>query len=164
MDYAQIAQVFTAFAQGGTSFVYILALAVGVVIVLSGIIDIIRLGTGRFESQSSVGSPGVIVSKMIIGALVASLGWTLQSVLGTVGDPTEVRNALAYVQGDGSNPTIDAIWAAIGAWVVLIGTAAFFRGFLLLLRASNGRGDAGDDIWRALWHVVGGAIAIKLFS
>lgn len=161
MDYTQIAQIVADFASSGTTFVYVLAVAIGVVLVLSAIKNLILKGAGRTAQEIPWGG---IAFRLLIGALLTTMGWTLSTILQTTGEPTELQSALAYVQGANDDATIQAIWAAIRAWCVFMGTIGFMRGFLILDRATQGGRDTGDDVWRAFWHILGGAITIQLFS
>ncbi len=163
MDYIQIANTVSSFARSGTSFIYILAVAVGVVLVISAIRMLIIKGMGP-QTHETATQWGAIAFRLLIGALLTTMGWTLSTIMGTTGQPTELQSALAYVQNASSDAVSQAIWGAIRAWCVFIGTAGFMRGFLILDRATAGGRDAGDDVWRAFWHILGGAITIQLFS
>lgn len=157
----QIANTVTSVARGGTTFIYILAATVGVVLIIVAIRMIILKGASPNAREILWGA---IVSRMLIGTLLVTMGWTLGQVLETTGNPQELQSALAYVQSQTRDEVSSAIWTAIRAWCVLMGTAGFFRGFLLLDRATHGGRDGGDDVWRAFWHILGGALTIQLFS
>ncbi len=162
MDYQQIAKIVTDFARSGTSFVYILALAVGIVLVLLALRGLIIKGTNA--SRAAEVQWGGIAWRLIIGALLTSMGWTLQQIFATTGNLYEMKSALAYVQNANDDATVKAIWGAIRAWCVFLGTIGFMRGFLILDRATQGGRDSGDDVWRAFWHILGGAVTIQVFS
>ncbi|MDM7322256.1 MAG: hypothetical protein P3W87_003015, partial [Gammaproteobacteria bacterium] len=120
MDYTKIAEVVTSFATSGTFYVYILALATGVVLVLSAIYSIIVKGTSA-QAASATLSWGGIVGRLLIGTLLATMGWTLSMWFHTTGEPTELQSALAYVQSStGQSEVTRAIWEAIRAWCVFI--------------------------------------------
>lgn len=163
MDLQSIAQSLTAFASSGTTFVFVFAVAVGVVLILLAVVDIVRMGMDRRAEQKTWGS---VVFRLLIGALVVSLGWTMRMFMDTTGDPQELQTALAYVRDSqgGRNEVSQAVWAAIKAWCIFLGTIAFLRGFLLLDRATQGGRDSGDDVWRSFWHILGGAVTVQLFS
>jgi len=161
MDYSAIASAFQTIAKSGTQFVYILSVAVGIALVLSALISIVKKG-GRHAHHDITW--GFIVGRLLIGALLTTLGFTLGSILTTMGSPTEVISAFAYVQNSNSDATVQAIWGACKAWCIFIGTIAFFRGFLLLDRSTRGGREGGDDVWRAFWHILGGAVTVQIFS
>lgn len=161
MDAQQIANTVATFAKNGTTFMYVLALAVGILLVLLALKNIVLKGSDRTPLEISWGG---IAFRLLIGGLLVTMGWTLQQVFGSVGEASEVRSALAYVQNSSNDQVSQAIWAAIRAWCVFLGTVGFFRGFLILDRATQGGRESGDDVWRAFWHILGGAITIQVFS
>ncbi|MDM7323318.1 MAG: hypothetical protein P3W87_008660, partial [Gammaproteobacteria bacterium] len=90
---------------------------------------------------------------------------TLSMWFHTTGEPTELQSALAYVQSStGQSEVTRAIWEAIRAWCVFIVTIGFMMVFLIHNRATAGGRERGYDIWRAIWHILGGALTIQIFS
>jgi multisubunit Na+/H+ antiporter MnhB subunit len=161
MDYLAIARTLRDFAVEGTSFMFLAAVMFGIGIVLWAIVLLIRKGMPRGDDEISFGSIGM---KFFIGALLTVMGWTMGLVLDTTGDTQALSGALSYVRDNSANnEVVNAIWVALGAWCVFLGTIAFFRGLLLLNKSTAGGRDAGDDVWRAFWHIVGGALTVQIF-
>lgn len=167
MDLSAIASFVTQFSQEGTSFIYYLALAIGIVITFQAVLAIVRKGhsnPGAFGGERSWGS---IVMQLAIGSCLATLAQKLDLIIATNGDASSVRAALYYAQGSSGGAAggpLAFIWAAIASFCVLMGTAGFARGFLLWNKASLGTQESGDLFWRGIWHVIGGAITINIFS
>lgn len=163
IDLQAIADNLKGFAQEGTSFIYILAMATGVVLGLIALMDIVKKGKGGYGQDKSWGA---ICGRLLIASCLVTLAQKLEVIVATNGSTEPIRQALDYVQGTsggGANGPLTFIWAVISAWLVFMGTAGFMRGFLLLDKASQGGQDSGDNMWRALWHIVGGALCINIF-
>jgi len=163
MDYLAIARSVATFATGGISFMYILAVAFGVGFILSAVVKLIKKGMPRNGEEATNGEIG---GQFVIGALLVAMGWTMGLVTGaSAGEAAAVQSALSYVrEGHQGNEVIDGIWQAIILWCVFLGTIAFFRGFLILNKATQGGREAGDDAWRAFWHILGGALTVQIFA
>lgn len=152
------------FASEATTLIYVLAMAVGLTLALKALLDLVAKGKGSGYGQDK--SLGAIVFRLVIASCLVTLASKLDMILSTNGDMTGARQALAYAQGStqGANGPLSFVWAAISMWCVFMGTAGFMRGFLLLDKASQGGQDSGDTTWRGIWHVIGGALTINLFS
>jgi len=163
VDYLAIAHSIATFSMGGISFMYVLAVAFGVGFILSAIVKLIKKGMPRSGEEASNGE---IAGQFIIGALLTVMGWTMGLVTGYTGsEAAAVQSALSYVRdGHQGGEVVDAVWRAIILWCVFLGTIAFFRGFLLLNKATQGGREAGDDAWRAFWHIIGGALTVQIFA
>jgi len=162
LDYIAIANSLADFSQSGIGFMYILAVAVGVFFILSAIAKLIKKGMPRSGEESSNGE---ILGQFLVGALLTVMGWSMGLVTGmTTGEAAAAQSALSYVvDGHAGNPVFAAIWRAIIIWCAFLGTVAFFRGFLILNKATQGGREAGDDVWRAFWHILGGALTVQIF-
>lgn len=161
IDLAAIADTLKTFAQEGTSFIYTAAMAAGITLTLIALIDIIKKGKDNHQDKTW----GAIVGRLAIASCLVTLAGKLEIIIATNGSTEPVKQAMAYVQGTagGGGGTLSFIWAVISAWIVFLGTAGFMRGFLLFDKASQGGQDAGDNMWRGLWHIVGGALCVNLF-
>ncbi|WP_371436283.1 hypothetical protein [Polaromonas sp.] len=154
------------FAAEGTTFVYLLALCLGMVFGLMAIMDLIAKGKsgGGYGQEKGWGA---IIFRLLIASCFVTLASKLDMIISTNGDSTPIKQALAYAQGTaggGGAGALAFVWAAISTWVVFLGTAGFMRGFLLFDKASQGGQDSGDNAWRGLWHVIGGALCVNVFS
>lgn len=165
MNFGDIANSLKAFAEEGTSFIYWAAVIAGIWLTMSAVMALVKKGQVQSMGGDAKLSFGAIGSRLVIASVLVTLAKMLERVIGTNGSVDGARQALAYAQGSaGDSPVIQAIWAAIGAWCVFIATIGFFRGWLLFDKASQGHHDSGDAFWRGLWHVVGGAVVIQIFS
>lgn len=164
IDLQAISDTLKTFAQDGTGFIYVAALGVGVVLGLMGLIDIVNKGKKASYVQEK--GWGAISMRLVIASCLITLAQKLDMIIATNGDSEPIKQALAYAQGSaggGASGPLAFIWAVISAWMVFLGTAGFMRGFLLLDKASQGGQDSGDNVWRALWHIVGGALCVNIF-
>lgn len=165
LDLSAIADALKSFAQEGTSFIYLAAMCAGIVLGLMGIVDVAKKGKASGYGQEK--SWGAIGFRMVVASCMVTLANKLEMIIATNGDSQGIKTALAYAQGTaggGGGGTLSFMWAAISAWVVFMGTIGFFRGFLLFDKASQGGQDSGDNTWRGLWHVIGGALCVNIFS
>lgn len=153
-----------AFARQGTGFVYLVAAVLGVWFVGSGLIWVVQKGNSRYASQGGDKTWGQILMRFFWATCVITLARMMDFVQATNGSVDGAREALAYFQASGSSPAFNAIYAALSLWCVFIGTIGFCRGFILFDKASQGSHDSGDNFWRGLWHVVGGALTVQIFS
>ncbi|MES2977561.1 MAG: hypothetical protein V4731_03990 [Pseudomonadota bacterium] len=165
MNYQEIAEELVSFAQAGIGFVYWFALACGICLTFMALTTIVKKGNaGGFNTEPRAGW-GAIAGRLLIASALATLATKLEAVIGTNGSVDGARTVLAYAQGQSSQSAVArAIWAAICTWCVFIATIGFFRGFLLLDKASQGMQDSHDAFWRALWHIIFSALAIQIFS
>lgn len=162
MNWQSLAQEVMQFAQAGTDFIYVLATMIGIVFALMAARDIVRKGDQHHSGPQVTW--GGISGRLLVASFMVTLAHNLSEIMAVNGSMSGPRSALAYAQGASSDPTSQAIWAAISAWCVLMGTAGFFRGFLLLDKASQGGHESGADVWRATWHILGGAIVVAIFK
>lgn len=165
IDLQTIATTAKEFAQEGTTFIYVAAMGTGVVLTILALKDIVAKGKSGGGYGQDKGW-GAIAGRLLMASCLVTLANKLDSLIATTGNTEPLRQALAYAQGaaGGGNGPLAFVWAAISAWVVLVGTAGFMRGFMLFDKASQGQQDSGDAFWRGLWHVVGGAICVNVFS
>ena len=162
IDLQAISETLKTFAQEGTSFIYVAALATGMILGLTGLMDIVKKGKAGGHGQEK--SWGAIAGRLVIASCLVTLAQKLDLIIATNGSSEPIKQALAYAQGTaGGGGTLSLVWAVISTWVVFLGTAGFMRGFLLLDKASQGGQDSGDNLWRALWHIVGGALCVNIF-
>lgn len=157
--------VLQTFAAEGTGFVYLAALFIGILFGLMALVDLINKGkTGGYGQEKSWGA---ILFRLMIASCFVTLASKLDMIIATNGDSQPLKQALAYAQGSaggGTGGALSFVWAAISTWVVFLGTAGFFRGFLLFDKASQGGQDSGDNAWRGLWHIIGGALCVNVFT
>jgi hypothetical protein len=164
IDLQQITENLKSFASEGTGFIYLLALSLGFVLGLMALSDLVAKGKGSGYSQEK--GWGAICFRLLIASCLVTLAGKLDMIIATNGDTGAAKQALAYAQGttNGGGAPLAIIWGAISTWVVFLGTAAFMRGFLLFDKASQGGQDSGDNAWRGIWHVIGGALCVNIFS
>lgn len=168
VDLQALTDTLKTFAQEGTDFIYVAALVAGIALSLFALKDLIAKGQGQYDKGGQAKSWGAISLRLVLGSCLVTLASKLDLIIATNGNTEPLRQALAYAQGSatggGGSTTLTLIWAAVSTWVVFLGTAGFMRGFLLFDKASQGGQDSGDTFWRGLWHVIGGAICVNVFS
>lgn len=152
------------FAREGTTFVYLVSVVLGIWFVVTGLIWVVQKGNPR-------GGPGMdktwgnILMRFFWATCMVTLARMMSHVEDVNGSVDGAREVLAYFQSQGAgSAALGAVYAALATWCVFIGTIGFCRGFLLFDKASQGSHDSGDNFWRGLWHVVGGALTVQIFS
>lgn len=120
------------------------------------------------QGQSVAGgdSPplGVIGLKVFIGAALlqfsTSVDWN-RDLLGGVG--SGLRETMAFAVPS-STPIWSMVLSSCMLFLVAVGLAGSFKGFILWNKAASGdrSGGGGDLFWAGLWHLVGGAICINI--
>lgn len=167
LDLQAISNTLKTFAQEGTDFVFLASMVLGVVLVFMGLVDFVKKGKGGAGGYGQEKGWGAIAGRVMAGSCLITLAQKLEMIIATNGNTEPMKQALAYVQqtsSGGGGGTLSFVWAAISAWVIFMGTVGFMRGFLLFNKASQGGQDSGDAFWRGLWHVIGGALAVNIFS
>jgi len=100
VDYSSIASTFQDIAKAGTTFVYVLGVAVGIAFVLAAIVSIIKKGGRNAHHEITWGS---IAGKALVGSLLTTMGFVLGNILSSMGTASEAVSALAYVQNSNSD-------------------------------------------------------------
>lgn len=165
MDLSAIANAVKSFSQQGTSFLYVAALLAGIWLCLSAVWKIASKGMDRGNDASL--SMGAIFGRLLTGSCLVTMGQKMRAVIETSGGASEMRSVLSYSHGASgieSNPALQLVWAACSTFLVFLGTLGFFRGLLKFDRACQGAQDSGDAVWAGLWHCVGGALTVAIFS
>lgn len=151
------------FARQGTTFVYLVGAILGIWFVFSGLLWVVQKGSPR-------GGPGAdktwgqILMRFFWATCTLTLARMMESFHEANGSVDGARTVLAYFQTSSDSAALSAIYGALALWCVFIGTIGFCRGFVLFDKASQGGHDSGDNFWRGLWHVVGGALTVQIFS
>lgn len=167
IDLQSITDNLKSFAQEGTTFIFFASMATGIILGFYALLAIAKKGQSSSGYGGSESSWGSIAGRLALASCLITLAQKLESIIATNGSTEPIRNALSYATGTmngGGNSTLALVWTAISAWVVFLGTAGFMRGFLLFDKASQGGHDSGDSFWRGLWHVIGGALCVNIFS
>lgn len=106
----------------------------------------------------------VIGLKVFIGAALlqfsTSVDWN-RDLLGGVGGG--LRETMAFALPN-SAPVWNMVLSSCMLFLVAVGLAGTFKGFILWNKAASGdrSGGGGDLFWAGLWHLVGGAICINI--
>ena len=159
-DFAAFLNDSAALGKALVPLVYWTALAVGVFFAGSALNKIVEMGkdspSGRQPTWPAVGGNLLVTAGCtMLNAWVESLS----NQFGGVGEG--VASQMAYMR-DNSSGSLAPLWAAIYAWLFLLGVCAIFRGFLLFNRAAQGQSQEGDGMWRGFWHLLGGAILVNI--
>ena len=136
----------------------------GVVLLRSAFREL--MGIGGNSSQAAEYGPNfsAIAVRIIIAAILfqfsVSVDWTT-AFLGNQG--AGMRESMALMIKS-PNETWSKVLAASFMWLRLLGYAAIFRGFLKWNKSASGanQGGADDEFWGGLWHIIGGAILVKV--
>jgi len=159
-NFAAFLNEFAALGKAFVPLVYWGALLVGVIFTGSALHKIAKMGHDHPGSHAPTWAG-------VGGNLLVTIGCTMLSSwvdsltkdFGGIGEG--VASQMAYMR-DGSSSALQPLWAAIYAWLFLLGVCAIFRAFLLFNRAAQGHAQEGDGFWRGFWHILGGAILVNL--
>ncbi|AXA80623.1 hypothetical protein CE206_29060 (plasmid) [Achromobacter xylosoxidans] len=85
-------------------------------------------------------------------------------VLLSGGQPQPPSSALSYLPPQISESNFwRKVALAIAAWVAMFGAIGVYRGLLLWRELADGNPNSnGDLMWRGLWHIVFGGIALNI--
>ncbi len=139
--------------------------------VLAGVYLIGSAGKELVYGQPNSGNEGpklsAIAIRLVIAALLMqfsiSIAWTAGDLL--AGSGSGARDSVALITTTTSS-TWTAILNASFKWLMVMGMAGIFRGFLKWNQAGSGdnRGGGSDPFWSGLWHIIGGAILFNIGS
>ena len=138
--------------------------------VLAGMICIylaLRMCVAQAQGQRE-GRPlfGPVVAHVLLGYFFLRLAGfstdVIQLLMGSA--PQTPASALSYLPAQVSQSSFwSRVALAIVSWVAMFGAIAIFRGLLLWREMSTGSpNQPGDLMWRGLWHIVFGAIALNI--
>ena len=165
MDLQAIANAVKTFAQEGSTFMYLAALAAGIFLGLSAVVKIAKKGMDRGD-QASLSWSGIAV-RLLISSCLVTMASKMEMIMSTNGQTQALQSALSYAKGASvgtqGDPVLEAIWAACATFLVFLGTVAFMRGLFKFDKASQGAQDSGDAFWAGLWHCIGGALLVSIF-
>jgi intracellular multiplication protein IcmC len=141
-----------------------LAFVIGVFFIVKGMMRGAKVGT-----DPRAASPAIIITYLVIGGILVSAAPMLTTMLsslfgvGTV-DSVSSADILAWAKtATGADMTAaNNAMRAVLAWVQIIGAIAFIRGFMVMKSAVEGSGQA--TIAQGLTHIIGGVLAINIFS
>jgi hypothetical protein len=142
------------------------AVLTGLVILLTSVYGFVQSTNQRTSSQA----PGLggSFAKLLVGGLFLSMSATVgdfsQLLFGA--GVQDIRGVMAYAPLPQEAGFWKEVFEVCLLWVVLIGWAGVFRGFLLWNKAANGNasGQGGDHFMQGMWHVIGGVSAVSLTS
>jgi hypothetical protein len=136
--------------------------------ILAGVFLIIRglVKASRFGTDQRTHSIPIIITNIVIGTVLFSLGTSMDSVLTSVfgGDSIEgsgnlMNTILADFDADVA-PFQRAVYAAL-TFFQLIGMIAFIRGWLILKNSVEGQGQA--TVAQGLTHIIGGVLCVNIY-
>lgn len=145
------------------SLLSVLCYVIGTFYILAGLYKASKTGTDPRAS-----SPKDIVTYLVIGALLVTIGGSMTMILATLfGDSGEMSNMSNFVGvnwlpivGEGANTeAMNNTIEALLAFVQIVGAIAFVRGWMLMKAAVEG---APGKTAQAITHIVGGAMAINM--
>lgn len=112
--------------------------------------------------------PKTIVSHLVFGAILISIGSVLPDMLKSIFGSSNVSSMTSakliswtdIVGSSANTEAMDNTVRAVLAFIQIIGAISFVRGWLLLKKAVEGGGQA--TLPQGLTHIIGGAIAINI--
>lgn len=136
----------------------------GLWLVAGAVIKMIKMGdtqSGERVTWFQVGG------MMMIGAFMLQFSSTMQDVSSLLFGSRiqDYHGALAYMpMPEQSSSYYKKVLEVCLLWLVMLGWAGAFRGFAAWAKAANGAGNGqdGDQFWKGLWHIFGGAALINL--
>lgn len=109
---------------------------------------------------------GPVVAHVLIGYFFLRLAGFSTDVIELLfgAAPQQPSSALSYLPAQISQSNFwKRVALALVSWVAMFGGIAIFRGLLLWREMSNGNPNQnGDLMWRGLWHIVFGGIALNI--
>ncbi|MDX9689981.1 MAG: hypothetical protein EOM37_08130 [Proteobacteria bacterium] len=146
------------------SLLSVLCYGIGTFYILAGLLKASRTGTDPRAS-----SPKDIITYLVIGALLVTIGGSISMILRTLfGDGGDMANMsqdfvgvnwLPIVGSGADTDAMDDTIRSLLAFVQIVGGIAFVRGWMLLKAAVEG---APAKTAQAITHIVGGAMAINI--
>jgi hypothetical protein len=142
------------------------AVLTGMAILLTAVHGLYANANPRTASQAP--GYGGLFAKLLVGGLFlrmsATVGDFSQLLFGA--GVQDIRGVMAYAPLPQEAGFWQEVFEVCLLWVVLIGWAGVFRGFLLWNKAANGNasGQGGDHFMQGMWHVIGGVSAVSMTS
>jgi hypothetical protein len=131
----------------------------GIAFIIVGLKRLAQAGEAQGRAPKMSGTIGCIIA----GACMISLGQLMNAVTSSLfGSATQATfSAVAMPQGMGAASTAaNSVFAALFAFVEIIGWVAFARGVFLLKKLAEGEGQKTH--LHAFVHIIAGAIAVNL--
>jgi len=139
----------------------VMSIIIGIFLVFRGLVKASKYGTDpRTHSVTH------ILSSIIIGTILYTVGTSLDFIMGTVfgdqniGGPGAIMATIAFNFGPNTGHFQEAVYAAL-TFFQLIGFIAFIRGWLILKDAAEGHGQ--KTVAQGLTHILGGVLAINIY-
>lgn len=140
---------------------WVLGALVGTLYVGSALLRLSR--ASRLPGQNPV-TVGDILPIILVGALLLNLKVFINSAWNTLASGTISYGPVAYAQAAQFGKFADAINAVL-TLASVAGGCYFFKGVTLLKKAAmEGQSAQGadDSVWRALTHMLGGALLVQI--
>ena len=140
-----------------------IAIVSGVAMIAKGLMK-----AGRHSFDPKAHSVQVILSNLVFGALLMTIGtnftMVLASVFGTksLADASSISWTFANTLAGGSSAQFQAAVQAGMTFVQLIGTIAFVRGWLVMKKVVDGAGNVTPA--QGFTHIVGGVMAMNIYA
>ncbi|QUE78433.1 conjugal transfer protein TraQ (plasmid) [Stutzerimonas stutzeri] len=138
---------------------------------LGGLVGVIYVASAILRLQRSVRIPGGppvtfgdIVPLMLVGGLMANLSSFINATWNTIGTGTVTYGPIAY-EGAADFGRFAAAINAVLTLASVFGGVFFFKGVMLLKKAAmDGQSNQGadDSVWRALTHMIFGALLVQI--
>ncbi|MDE2029884.1 MAG: hypothetical protein KGI97_04890 [Alphaproteobacteria bacterium] len=141
--------------------VSIIAWVAGLLFVVRGLVKASKYG---FDPRAN--SPHIILTNIVFGALLLTIGSNLDMVMGSVFGASTIKGSsvlnwsFASALGGASTSFQTAVKAGL-TFVQLIGAIAFVRGWLIMKKVVEGGGNV--TMAQGITHIVGGVLAINIF-
>ena len=143
---------------------------ISLVAILSGLFMMIRglIKASHYGIDPKTHSVNSILSNMIFGALLLTIGDNLDMIMGSVFGTSNVSSDsvinwsfATQLAGGASTQFKNAVIAAL-TFVQIIGAIAFVRGWMIMKKVAEGGGNA--TLAQGMTHILGGVAAINIYQ
>lgn len=161
MDIGQMVIAFaSSFNTAFWTFLWVLGALIGFLWAGSSILKMGKAST--FPGQSSI-TFGDILPLLIIAALMFNLSGFINQISTSIGLGTTTYGPLSYSGGAVIGGRFQEMVNAVLTIAAMFGGIFGFKGLLLLKKSFGGNQSQGDDfVWKAVTHLVGGAILVNI--
>lgn len=119
--------------------------------------------TYQYGQQGPQSTPGVVVTGLVVGALIANMASAVKAMSQSYGDSMTSFGAVAYASQMGVTGNFVPIVDAALTLVSMFGGLMFYIGLSKFARASSGDASGrGDLTMTGFWHVIFGSFLINI--
>lgn len=139
--------------------VYYGALLAGFLYAGKAMIKIKNMGNDNVSPRPTWGGVWGNLFVTMIGTGLATWVNTLSTNYGSMA--SGISQQMAYISANTAG-SLQPMWTAIRAWMLLFGVVAIWRAAMLFNRAAAGTERDGDSFWGGFWFFAGGACLVNI--